>query len=510
MNATQSSKLKAKSLNNGQLSIQILIFGAVAVIFVAGFLIWLDTVSESIVRSYDKTQAFDIAEAGIEYYRWHLAHAPNDFQDGTSSTGPYTHNYFNTDGKLVGQFILNITPPPVGSSVVIIKSTGKVVSDPTIEKIIQVKMGITSFAQYAAILNGDVRFGAGSEVWGEIFSNGGIHFDGLAHNLVESALTTYSDPDHSNPSGQQEYAVHTHVIPPPGTGVDDSFQPLEAPPNPLASRPDVFMAGRKIGVPAADFTGITLNLVSIKNLAQSNGFYLGSSTSGLGYDVVLHTNNTFDLYTVTAIAPPPNGCTNVSNQPGWGSWSIGSETLLGTYPTPTSGMIFLGDDVWVRGQINNSRLTIASARFPDNPATRSSITVNDNLTYTNYDGRDVIGLIAQQDINVGLYSDDILTIDGALMAQDGRVGRYYYRPPSSTGGTNSRCAPWHIRQEITVYGMIGSNQRYGFAYADFGGPSTTGYLIRNFIYDSNLLYGPPPSFPLASQTYQTLSWDELK
>jgi len=51
--------------------------------------------------------------------------------------------------------------------------------------------------------------------------------------------------------------------------------------------------------------------------------------------------------------------------------------------------------------------------------------------------------------------------------------------------------------------MIGSSNRYGFAYTD-----NTGYQDRTIIYDANLLYGPPPSFPLTSDKYTTISWDE--
>jgi len=53
--------------------------------------------------------------------------------------------------------------------------------------------------------------------------------------------------------------------------------------------------------------------------------------------------------------------------------------------------------------------------------------------------------------------------------------------------------------------MLGSSQRYGFAYTD-----GTGYITRSLIYDANLLYGPPPSFPLTADAYTPISWDELK
>lgn len=483
----------------GQLTLQLLIFGGVAVIFLAGFLIWLDSASKSTIRNLDKAQAFVVAEAGIEYYRWHLAHAPQDFSDGTSTPGPYIHDYTDKNGNVLGQFVLNITPPPFGSTIATIESKGKLSSDPTVEKTIKVRMGIPSFAKFAAVLNENVRFGPGTEVFGAVHSNSGVRFDGIAHNLVTSGLASYDDPDHSDTN--LEFGVHTHVNPPPGTGTTSSFRPLEAPPNPVPDRPDVFLAGRQFPVPTVDFVGITQTLAQIKADAQAGGFYAPSSTA-FGYDIQLKTNNTFDLYRVTGLVPSPSSdCAKSQtqgggDQSGWGTWSIQAETFLGNNPIPANGLIFIEDDVWVKGQINASRVTIASARFPDNSATRSSITINDNLLYTNYDGRDAISLLAQKNINIGWVSQDILRVDAALMAQNGRVGRYYY---------NGFCAPYHARNTITTYGMIASAKRYGFAYAN-----GTGYQTRNLIYDSNLLYGPPPSFPLTTDSYQTISWDETK
>lgn len=53
--------------------------------------------------------------------------------------------------------------------------------------------------------------------------------------------------------------------------------------------------------------------------------------------------------------------------------------------------------------------------------------------------------------------------------------------------------------------MIATNIRYGFAYTD-----GTGYSSRDIIYDANLLYAPPPSFPLSGNQYQVLSWTEKR
>jgi hypothetical protein len=236
----------------------------------------------------------------------------------------------------------------------------------------------------------------------------------------------------------------------------------------------------------------------MKTQAQANGAYY-SSSGALGYHIVLQTNDTFKLYKVTSLTNPSNNCTNNSNPggatAGWGLWSIQNQTLLGTYAFPTNGIIFVEDHAWVDGQINTARLTIASGRFPDNPSTRTSITVNTNLKYTNYDGQDVLALIAQNNLNTGFTSDNDLRIDAALIAQNGRAGRFYYA---------SQCGGAYIRNSLTLYGMIATNQRYGFAYTD-----GTGYLTRNLNYDANLLYGPPPSFPLTGNQYEIVSWKEI-
>src|SRR6185369_7484127 len=59
-----------------------------------------------------REEAFHVAEAGVNYYQWHLAHFPADYQDGTAAAGPYIHDYIDKDTQtLVGRFSLTVTPP---------------------------------------------------------------------------------------------------------------------------------------------------------------------------------------------------------------------------------------------------------------------------------------------------------------------------------------------------------------------------------------------------------------
>lgn len=478
--------INLRNKNSGLILLNTLIFGTIAVVVIVALSSWFTVTYRGSRSVIQKESAFHIAEAGIEYYRWHLAHAPQDFTDGNSVNvpQPYVHDFFDKDNNKIGKFELTITPPENGSTLVTIESKG-VLDNSNVSKTLRVQLAKPTFAKYAFISNEDIRLGEGTEVFGLIHSNEGVRFDGIAHNLVTSAQTTYDDPDHG---GAKEWAVHTHINP---------VDPM--PPTNLPDRFDVFQSGREVSVPAIDFAGLTATMADLKSKAQSGGRYHGSSGKS-GYNLVLKTNGTYQLYRVDSLINPANSCNNALGQQGWGSWSVNKRTLLGTYQMPANGVIFLEDHTWIEGQIDEERLTIAVARFPEAPGQYRNIIINKDILYSNMDGQDVLGLIAQGDINIGMQSDDVLDIHAAMIAKNGRIGRYYYRPPSNNNG----CSPNHTKNTINVYGMIGTNGRYGFAYTD-----NTGYINRNVTYDANLLYNSPPEFPLTADQYEIISWEEL-
>lgn len=475
------------SNRQGIVLVNVIIFAAIAITVTIALVNWGAVVLKTTRVMVSKEQAFQNAEAGIDYYRWHLAHVTTDYSDGTGSgNGPFVHDIKDADGDIIGQFSLTITPPPVGSTVVKVESKGSVYStttSSTISRTILATMAIPSLAKFAVVANNNMRFGEGTEIFGPVQANGGIRFDGVAHNLVSSAMSTYTDTD-SDRCTSNSWGVHTCF------GTDDPV-----PNTPVNNRPDVFMAGRQFPVPAFDFTGLTVNLSQMKTAAQNNGRYFAAS-GYQGYHIVLKTNDSFDLYTVRSLQSASGNCATYNNgQANWGKWSINNEHFEANYSFPSNGIVFLEDNVWIDGQISTARLTVVVGKFPDNVTTRKSITINSNLKYTNYDGTDVIALVAQGDVNVGYDSANDLRIDAALVAQNGRVGRYYY---------SSYCGASNVRNSITLNGMIATNMRYGFAYTN-----NTGYALRNIIYDNNLLYSPPPSFPLTSDQYQTISWQEV-
>lgn len=403
--------------------------------------------------------------------------------------GPFVHDFFDKNGIKIGTFTLMITAPDLGSTVVTVQSTGNLVKNPEVERTILSRLAIPSFAKYSFVANDAMRFGEGTVVRGPVHSNGGVRFDGVAYNVVTSSRESYDDPDHTGP---HEFGVHTHV------GVVDPYPPADVP-----SRPDVFVAGREFPVPAVDFAGITLDLADMKILAQeTEGRYIASS-GGVGYRINIKSDDTFDLYQVDTLQSVPHwSCSNNAGEDDWGTWSIGSESFVGTYTLPNNGVIFVEDHVWVEGTLNTAKLVIGAGRFPDTPSTRRNIILNNNIVYTHYDGQDTLGLIAQNNIHVPLDSPNTLKVDAAMIAQNGRIGRNYY-----WGGNGSYpgCGASASRDTIEIHGMIGSAKRYGFAWTD-----GSGYENRLIDYDPELLYSPPPSFPLTSDAYETIWWEEVK
>jgi type II secretory pathway pseudopilin PulG len=303
----------------GMILINALVFAVVAVTVTTALVNWGATTLKNSKQLSSREQAFQIAEAGIDYYRWHLAHNQTDYTDGnaTTTTGPFVHDFKDKDGNVIGNFALTITPPPVGSTVVKIKSKGSINDGSGVVRSIEAKLAIPSLAKYAVAANDVMRFGEGTEVFGPIHSNNGIRFDGLAHNIISSSKDKYIDPDNGN---SYRFGVYTTV------GTDDPNPPAAVP-----SRPDVFMAGRQFPLQTFDFSGMTTDLSQMKTSAQTDGKYFAAS-GAQGYHVKFKTNDTFDLYKVTAIVTPGNKCTNGLNQTNWGSWSINTETFVGKLP----------------------------------------------------------------------------------------------------------------------------------------------------------------------------------
>lgn len=440
------------------------------------------------LQIHAREQAFQIAESGIHFYRWYLAHqvegrTAQQVEDFWNTGNPYGVStdyevvYRDPGGDDIGEYSLTVTPPEPGSTMLTVRSTGFTYRYPEQVRSIEVRFRRPSWSESAVLANDVMRFGAGTEVYGKIHSNNGIRFDGVAHNVVTSSLSRYDDPDHS---GGNEYAVHTHDAP---------TDPL--PPTALPDRPDVFEAGRSFPEATVDFNGVLGDLSLMKSAAQaSSSYFLPSGNGAAGRQITLRTNGTYDVCKVNQVNVG-NSITRYARNSGVGTCGTCSGQCAATNHTiPDDGVIYVEGNAWVSGTINDRRVTVVAANLIGGSA--PSVYILNDIRYTNTDGRDIIGIIGQDNIEIAYASENDLRIDAALLAQQGRVGREHY---VEDYGSDSKSV-------ITVNGAIATNERYGFAFTD-----GTGYITRNLYYDNNLLYYPPPYFPTGTQ-YEMDLWEE--
>ena len=434
---------KIKNKKGSALVYGLVIMFAVSIILVS-ILRFVVTQMKFSLWTVEKEQSLQIAEAGIYYYRWYLAHATNGFSAAQLNNFWATGNPLGTNaggytaafpiGEPIGHYKIEVIPPQANSTIFTVKSTGWMDKNPNVKRVVQVRFRRPSWSEYAVATNSDIRFGEGTTINGKIHSNGGIRFDGLAENLVTSSKDVYDDPDHS---GGVEFGVHTHRNILPATGTNDSFRSLEAPPKSVSARTDVFMAGREFPVSTVDFGSYNLDDGTMKTEAQiglsgsgctSAGCYFDNTNSGR--QIILKTDGTFDICTVNSAdltSTPPSysitnyngiisGATDGSNGQSCTTaacCSLSTCSYLSpqkkgkcvsakNYTIPNGGIIFVENNAWVQGKINNKKITIvASNNSETNPAAngKNIFIGGDNLNYTNYTGTDIIGLVAQKDIS---------------------------------------------------------------------------------------------------------------
>ena len=470
-----------------------LAFALVMIVVVAITLSSLLTyISSQINYSKDKVEresAFQIAEAGAYYYRWYLAHMVEgktaeqitDFWQngnpiGVDVNNPYTAEFKDPEGNAIGEYKLEVQRPTAGSTIITVKSTGWTYKKPSATRVVQVRFRRPSWSENIFLSNSFMNFGNQATVYGKIHSNDGIRFDGIAYNTVSSLKSTFDDPTYGG--NRQEFGVHTTTNP-----ADPA-----APAYPWASgtvpiRSDVFVGGREFPVPEVNFAGVSSDLDNMRTQAK-NGIGKYFDTTGLGRRINIKSNGTYDICTVKTANTNTHAITKYFTND-LSSWCNScSGACLSNYPIIDNGVIFVDNNVWVEGSVNNKKLTIAAG------GNQSDIYIgisNNNLRFAAYNCDNMLGLVAQRDVRVLNDCPSDFTVDAALLAQTGLVGIV-----NGMGGKYS----------LTFNGAIAS---YLQPYFQSG---NSGFSDRTYNFNNNLLYCPPPYFPTGTE-YSIDQWDEL-
>ena len=449
----------------------------------------LSYVSSQLKFSFNRVErekAFQIAEAGIFYYRWYLAHVTSgktveqieDFWQNGSPIGVGTA--YEDDYEEIGEYSLEVIPPTSGSTSIIVKSAGHTYKSLGVERTVQVRFRRPSWSEYIFLSNSFMNFGDESEVYGKVHSNYGIRFDGLAHNTVSALPHSFNDPSHGG--SDLDFGVHTHEVP-----ADPEPPAYPWPSGTVPDRPDIFMGGREFPVPEVSFSGVTSDLANMKKKAKA-GFGRYFDETGEGRRIILKDNGYFDVCTVSEYSQTQHSISKYLESDGSGTCESCAGACLSTYPIVDNGVIFVEDDAWVEGTANNKRVSIVAADLLGGPVANIYIGLdNTSVRYANYSCSNVIGLVAQNNVTVIKSCPSSMIVDAALLAQGGRVGI------SKTMSSKT---------SLTFNGAIVSFLQPYFQ------SGVSGFAVRFYNYDNNLLYCPPPYFPTGTDYFIDL-WEEL-
>jgi len=121
----------------GSILIMAIVFTGVFLIIVVGLLQYVTVLKKSSVAEDDRERAFQIAESGINFFQWVLAHDNTDYCIGTASPcpqqdthGPFQYEYKDPTGSVIGHYELYVDEPPLGSTIVTVRSTGWLDANP--------------------------------------------------------------------------------------------------------------------------------------------------------------------------------------------------------------------------------------------------------------------------------------------------------------------------------------------------------------------------------------------
>ncbi|MEY2665046.1 MAG: hypothetical protein RLZZ480_151 [Candidatus Parcubacteria bacterium] len=479
--------MKASTLitnKNGYLLVIVLVYGAIFLAIMTSFLGFIITQSRLSEHRYQLDKATEIAEAGLNYYRWYLAHYPDDVTNGTGAPGPYVHTYSDPELGPIGEFSLAISSTTYCGDVASIEvtSTGTTYEDTSIQRVISAKYTQPTVAEYAFIINSSVWAGSSLSIIGPYHSNQGIRMDATNQSTVTSGVSSWTCTSTfgCSPSGTRD-GVFTSTT---------NSNPL------LFSFPS----------PPINFTDITIDLATMQTKAQTaGGIYLPSS-GNYGYKIIFNSNGTITVRRVTgtyqySAYSTEDGTFNERN-------IISSDTLYGTYTINANcPLIYVADKVWLEGTVNQ-KVTLAAAGT-DIAGKDPSIILRNNITYVDPE-EDGLLAIAEDDVLLGVDVPTDMTINGIFVAQTGKFGRNHYTYsslPNPSGPADYR--PYYERNSLTINGTIVSNGRVGTQWTS-GSTFSSGFHNRYSSYDRNLVNNPPPLVPNTSDVFDFVEWREAE
>jgi hypothetical protein len=485
--------------DKGGAIIMVLVFAGVFLIAVGSLMQFVLQQSISGRGKVAREQALQIAEAGLEYYKWHLANNPSSEWEGTVQ---YDDPQSSTR---MGEFTIEATANKQCDAIMHrdVTVTGTADKDTRFPRTIAARHMLPSVANYSYIFNTGVWMGSGSDTIGPVHANQGIRMDGTHNSTISSVVATWSCNSSYGCSPTQTK-----------DGVWGSGSNPE-----LWEYPDT----------AINFNDMSIDFADLKARAQADGRYFPSVSGGAGttgYHLIFKNDGTFDVYEVTS----------ASYNWGWHEdytitrdyHTIVSESFVGNYTLPSDcSLIFIEDQTWIEGVVSGKvALVVADLVNSYDP----DIILHDsiiNYTDTQIDG---LSAISEHDVLVSSRSPENLTVHGVFSVPNGKFGRNHYVETAGSyygnynggyiwatdtgvgtaqdlgtftiNGTNVASERSGTRWTFGIYKQTSSYPYYTYVV------QTSGFANVSNSYERALALDPPPFTPSALLVPYYSNWRE--
>lgn len=442
---------------------------------------------------YAREQALQVAEAGLEYYKWFLVKNPNIMVGGAGLESPYDYTVKDPEGATIGTATVTATPGMACGAVqyMDLSSRGVPSLNQTFTRTAFARYMKPTVAEYSFIYNTGVWFGSSNVGSGPYHSNSGLRMDGSNDSTVSSAVSTFwCDSSYGCSPSQWVNGVF-------GNGSGSALWDYP--------------------VPAVNFAGIATNFSTLRGYALADGLLLsatavyrdnvqqGSSFSSVGandqrgFHLVFNSNGTVSVYRVTGTV---SGIYSYNSRDSWhyNYPVISSETLHGTYALPSGCTLIYSDArTWIEGVVSGKATVIVA----DTGSYVADAIFPNNLVYATQDGSAGLTVVAEGDVELGLTSPDSMTLNGIFVAQSGFYNRDYYL----SGYIPAQYNDYIVQSNLTVRGAMVSSLRGATCWSS-GGVCVSGYSARTHYADRVIAFSPPPFTPAVSSDYEFVLWRE--
>lgn len=408
-------------------------------------------------RERDRSSAYQAAEAGVEDYvakltedhTYYLHHvhpgestranpggtrfAAGAVWDGSATwTYPLGRNAWRSLGNGF-EFNLNVSPPSGDTGGLRIAASGRKQGSTTVSRTIEMVVRPASVADFQMLSNSDISYGTTATTRGKIYV--GIDDLGVAHNITHAG-TAYSNL----------YAENNILRAPTYRDGARGY-----------NRTNIRTVIRN----PVNFNSFTSSLVDIKEDANLTGGILLDDASAAAWSITFNGGGTVAIAKCTKTS----GLAVELSTP-----TCGAAT---TKTIPPSGVIYANQTAIVKGVVKG---TVSLGSNDD-------IVVGGNISYGQA-GRDVLGLIAKNDVILPQWSASSVTWSAAVVAQNGM-----FRSASSDGSKDT----------MTFNGSVATNLGGYMGMFD----------VRNYNYDNSLLLLQPPHLPILEEAFTTVLFREL-